>query len=66
MTPEINFRAVCATYQEFCNTSGIANFGFSCLGHLGSPTLPYLPQNLGQILNTNEIYLPSKLPLCLQ
>jgi hypothetical protein len=40
-------------YQEFGNTSGIANFGFFCLGHIGFPTLPCLPQNLGQITNTN-------------
>ncbi len=66
MTPEINFRAVYATYQEFCNISGIANFGFSCLGQVGFHTLPYLPQNLGQIPHTKRIYLPSKLPLCLQ
>jgi hypothetical protein len=66
ISPEIDFWAVSATYQEECNTSGIANLGFCCLGHIGFHTLPYLPQNLGQILNTNEIYLPSKLPLCLQ
>ena len=46
-------------YQEECNTSGIANFGICCLGHIGFHTLPYLPQKLGQILNTNEIHLPS-------
>jgi hypothetical protein len=50
MTPEINFRAGVVVYQEGCNTSGIANFGFCCLGHLGSHPLPYLPENLGQSL----------------
>src|SRR5919199_619766 len=58
MTPEIYFRAVSAAYQKECNTSGIANLGFCCLGHIGSPTLPYLPQNLGQIFHTDTSICP--------